>query len=530
MRKVFSLATLCCVLAMILPSGALAQKKAGQTASQNGKTDITGNPGDTSILHIEPFRLEILSPSSGVQFYRYGLVFLSNSKNESGMLRSHTSFGSVEAYYAPFQDSSLGRHTIFSKQAAFDIPCDGMTFTRDFSEMFYSRIGGKTTSEKIYRAGYKSAGSSSRSWVSDPDPLGFCTGNYSYTHPALSANGDTMIFACNRNDSRGGFDLYSTTRDGGSWSVPVNLGDQVNTSRDELYPFIDSGNNLYFSSNGHQGSGGFDIFICRFNGKGWDEPVNLGNEINSPNDEIALTIDRTDGKTAFYTRRIVLGKESQKLFRITLGNHYTANNFRTLPEALEYLAASGPAGEEAKATVTAAAEPGNLLLKEPPREQQPAVTETSRPPEAAPQNKIGQRAKAVSEAADTARVTTMVRVPAENKQVSPPVQQQKSPETKPAAVEKPALKTNAPAGTVVFRVQFSSSRSARGSFEISFGGAPYKTFEYLYNGMYRSCVGEFHSPQQASALQKIVQKEGFPDAFVAAFRDNVRATDPSLFK
>ena len=51
------------------------------------------------------------------------------------------------------------------------------------------------------------------------------------------------------------------------------------------------------------GYGGYDIFTCKFNGETWDKPVNLSDRINSENDDIAFSIDRTDGKSAFYTKR-----------------------------------------------------------------------------------------------------------------------------------------------------------------------------------------------------------------------------------
>jgi hypothetical protein len=540
MKKAISILSVVCLVTFIISTDGFAQKKSGP-AGKKGKSAPVDTLAAKRILKIEPFRLEILPPASGVQFYKYGIVFLADSKTEGKMLKSHTSFGNVETYYAAFQDSLLGRHELFSRQASFGVPCDGMTFNRDFTEMYFTKRQGKNDPEKIYMANYKATRENNREWAPDDKPLPFCTGRYTYTHPALSAGGDTMVFASNRPESFGEFDLFVTYRNEDAWSDPENIGNRINSSRDELFPFLDAGNNLYFSSNGHRGLGGYDLFVCRYNGNGWDEPLNLTKEINSPNDEIALTIDRSDSKTAFYTSRLQLGKQTLKLYRVTLGSQYALSNYQTLPVALEYLARTeGLPGEQG---VQVASVPGQVFktTREPVKVTEVPGAESSRKQVTQPVSQATAQIKSTKkETADTARVVALVRDQETKKAANPPQQQAAQEETKKQPALKPAAATtvtqaNAPSetnkpGSVVYRVQFSSSKTSKGSFEITFGGISYKTFEYSYNGLFRSCVGEFSSAEQAKALQKIVKKEGFPDAFVAAFKDNVRSLDPSLFK
>lgn len=343
-----------------------------------------------------------------------------------------------------------------------------------------------------------------------------------------------MVFASNRNESFGGFDLFVTRRESDSWTEPENIGNKINTARDELFPFLDSENNLFFSSNGHRGLGGYDLFVCKINRDGWDEPMNLTKEINSPNDEIALTIDPSDGKTAYYTTRGQLGRQSLKLNRITLANQDAIDTYLNVSNALDFVASVEAFPGEQGALIASFPRQTNKISRE-----QGKVSETpaksGKNPVIQEPTKPQRQIKSVSkEAVDTAHVITMVREEPEKKpdtkSMNKPAQQSKSAVTKPVIAEKPATETINKTGKVVYRVQFSSSRTARGSFDITFGGNSFKTFEYSYNGMFRSCVGEFGAPGQASSLQKIVQKEGFPDAFVAAFRDNVRSLDPSLFK
>jgi hypothetical protein len=70
----------------------------------------------------------------------------------------------------------------------------------------------------------------------------------------------------------------------------------------------------------------------------------------------------------------------------------------------------------------------------------------------------------------------------------------------------------------------------KGSYEITIGGKKYKTFEYKFNGAYRSCAGEFSTSASAASLQKQLKQEGYPDAFVIATKGKERVTDPALFK
>ena len=83
---------------------------------------------------------------------------------------------------------------------------------------------------------------------------------------------------------------------------------------------------------------------------------------------------------------------------------------------------------------------------------------------------------------------------------------------------------------VVFRVQFASNTTKKGSYNMIIGGKNYRTWEYLYKGAYRTTVGEFKTLKAAMEFQKLVTKSGYPQNFVVAFKNNVRTTDPSLFK
>ncbi|OQP63500.1 flagellar motor protein MotB [Niastella vici] len=119
--------------------------------------------------------------------------------------------------------------------------------------------------------------------------------------PSLSPDKRDLYFASTRLGGYGGSDIYvSHLLPNGRFSEPENLGPEVNTIADESTPFIHADNEtLYFTSAGHLGYGGTDLFMVKKQGKGWNKPVNLGYPINTIENEGMLVV-AADGKTAFF--------------------------------------------------------------------------------------------------------------------------------------------------------------------------------------------------------------------------------------
>ena len=116
--------------------------------------------------------------------------------------------------------------------------------------------------------------------------------NYSVKNPAVSADGKTLYFASNMPGGFGNFDIYKAAiNDDGTVGEAINLGQKVNTEGQEMFPYVSSNNTLYFSSTGHLGLGGLDVFYTKeIDGK--MAPIrNLGIPINSNGDDFAFTID-----------------------------------------------------------------------------------------------------------------------------------------------------------------------------------------------------------------------------------------------
>lgn len=122
------------------------------------------------------------------------------------------------------------------------------------------------------------------------------------SQPSLSADGRILFFSSNRKGGYGGNDIWYTVRQNdGSWSEAKNLGNTVNTEKDEISPFMFFNNEiLFFSSDGHQGFGGMDIFLSRVKNGVFQSPENLGLPINDHLDQVALFIT-AQKDYAYYT-------------------------------------------------------------------------------------------------------------------------------------------------------------------------------------------------------------------------------------
>ncbi len=122
----------------------------------------------------------------------------------------------------------------------------------------------------------------------------FNNNEYSTGHPALSQDGNTLYFVSDMPGGKGGSDIYMVAiNSDGSLGTPERLGDNINTEGKELFPYIDSNGTLYFSSNGHMGIGGLDVFYAEAQGDGFDVVNNLGKGVNSSADDFAYKYDPT---------------------------------------------------------------------------------------------------------------------------------------------------------------------------------------------------------------------------------------------
>ena len=154
---------------------------------------------------------------------------------------------------------------------------------------------------------------------SKPEPVGGVNSIYRELSITTNAEGNKLYFSSNRPDGYGGYDLYvSTLNEFGEWGKPINLGPKVNTSGDEDAPFVHpDGDVLYFSSTGHLGMGGYDLFRSKLYNEKWTTPINLGYPINTAQDDNFFVI-AADNVYGYYATAREEGLGSNDVYAILM--------------------------------------------------------------------------------------------------------------------------------------------------------------------------------------------------------------------
>lgn len=138
---------------------------------------------------------------------------------------------------------------------------------------------------------------------SEPENMGPSINSPAWeSQPSLSADGKTLYFISDRRGGQGKRDIWISQMDEeNQWQQAVNLGKDINTPDDEVSPFIHAnGQVLYFASKGYPGFGGFDLYYTNKTGIDWSEPVNVGYPLNNSDDQVSLFVT-ADGKKGYYS-------------------------------------------------------------------------------------------------------------------------------------------------------------------------------------------------------------------------------------
>ena len=194
-----------------------------------------------------------------------------------------------------------------------------IAYSKDGKTMYFTRNNynnhkkGKDTQGTNNLKIYKATLDKYLKWTSIVE-LPFNNDNYSVGHPSLTSDGKTLYFA---SDMPGGFgksDLYKVSIDGDSYGKPINLGNKINTEGNELFPFVHTDGNLFFSSDGLQGLGQLDIFTTVLNDKNEiQEIINLGVPINSNLDDFSFFLNE-NGENGFISSNREGGKGDDDIY------------------------------------------------------------------------------------------------------------------------------------------------------------------------------------------------------------------------
>ena len=193
----------------------------------------------------------------------------------------------------PFNnDSSV---TLFTKQFGTQLNFGAISFTADGKTAYYTRNGRKTKNGyllEVWEAKFKEG-----RWTPS-DRLFFNKQGYNYFHPSITPDGQRLYYVTDEAGGYGGSDIYYIEKNGdGSWKPTSNIGQVINTIGNELFPSFYDGT-LFFSSNGHAGIGGLDIYRLASDARGDAVVKNLGYPINSNKDDISFSIK---GNTGYFS-------------------------------------------------------------------------------------------------------------------------------------------------------------------------------------------------------------------------------------
>ncbi len=210
-----------------------------------------------------------------------GILFFSDKPKDVFIPTLHNWTGNAfpELYYAPITESGkIGK----AKPASIDQLKDGFAGPLiQFGNMLIMGINHASTGKmSLYECRYEGEGQ-----IIVAQPLLMDDVHYEGMHPAVYGD-SLLVFAAALEGGYGGMDLYSSVYDGKSWSKPQNLGPEINTAGHEVFPYYSAANGLFFSSDGHPGFGGLDIYRIH-NTDSTRMPVNLGPEINSSSEDFA---------------------------------------------------------------------------------------------------------------------------------------------------------------------------------------------------------------------------------------------------
>lgn len=241
----------------------------------------------------------------------------------------------LDLYIAPMDaEGQLGVAKKFPYPVNSPSRHDGpASFTRDGKTMYYSQSAKSSTSAEQLSLQIVVSHYENNRWTA-PEVLPFNEPNNLFSHPCISPDGQDLYFMSNRPGGLGGTDIWMSSFRDGRWSAPRNLGPQINTDKNEGYPYMHPSGALFFASKGHANYGGYDIFRARplGNGVDWNAAENLGIPFNSPKDDTYFLLS-DEGFTGYISSR---REGDDNVY------HFTLNRTDSLPLPADLQARTAP--------------------------------------------------------------------------------------------------------------------------------------------------------------------------------------------
>ncbi len=289
----------------------LMEEFKSMTASYTGGFDddyMTKIEENSGRYTVKPFGYNSKYSDFAASYYEKGLIFASDRDTGNLARYRHTwnSRDFLDLYKVNADSASTDNVMKLEGEINTRLHESTSVITKDGNTMYFTRnnfMDGKKykDGEGITRLKIYSAEKVNGEWTNITE-LPFNSDSYSVAHPALSPDGKRLYFVSDMPGSLGQSDIFMTNIIGdGTYGPIVNLGKNINTMARETFPFITSDGVLYFSSDGHFGLGGLDVFATKIAFDDYDQPVvNVGKPINGPSDDFAFIFD-PERKTGYFS-------------------------------------------------------------------------------------------------------------------------------------------------------------------------------------------------------------------------------------
>ena len=252
---------------------------------------------DSSSYTLTKLDINSTNADFGAAIYQDGIVFTSSRKHTEMIERTHawTNQPFLDLYYARGKENSFRDPEMFANNLQTKYNDGPICFSKSGEEIYFTRNnieGNKVlkSSNKVVGLKIFKAKKNGNDW-SNIEPFQYNSNEYKCGHPALSADGTKLYFSSDMPGGKGGMDLYVCIKAGSGWAKPTNLGDEINTKGNEVFPTLTEDGTLYFASDGHAGIGGLDIFYTTDIGTKYVTPVNAGYPINTSSDDFGMIYD-----------------------------------------------------------------------------------------------------------------------------------------------------------------------------------------------------------------------------------------------
>lgn len=252
------------------------------------------------------------------------LVFVTERQNDLIEFATSELNGApyLNVYYSKFKNSNFGKVKLFSKKVNSNYHDGPIAFSEDGKTAFLTRVSytaGKS-SDFVNRAKlYLLSGNGKTKW-SGIKPFQYNSDDYSCAHASLSFDGNTLYFTSDMPGGFGGKDIWMCKKEGEQWSKPLNLGSDINTSGDEMFPYIRKDGMLFFSSNGLPGFGGLDILSAKQVSGKWILNRNEGLFLNSSADDFGVVF--VNDSMGYFSSNREGGKGKDDIYSFKYTNKY----------------------------------------------------------------------------------------------------------------------------------------------------------------------------------------------------------------